>query len=323
MNQFLAIGILASSAIAGLGSVGPGGLACQTENQHLWGEAGLEGDAPGIGSFGIGLFWRVNAGPPPTATLSNPEEDSQTGCVVFVDANGNEVGRFPGTIPAGGSVDIPIPPGATDFRLEDCEEEEDDEKDSKLKIDEDELDLEEHPLQFATQGQQGKIRRQEGPRTYSFEMHTFAPTLGRRNVTYVLDVTASDLDDAREAMSMLRSEGLDGQWQPVVSAEVFFYSEAAVVNPMSGDVALTFADDDAFETLELRLNGTLLGTLDDATPVVTRNGWDGVRFLIPATAFVHDPTPGAHWRNDIEVRYRVRGSPTEFVYAGSSEYQTL
>lgn len=324
MNQFLAIGTLLSSAIAGLGSMGPGGFACAGSGELRKSTGCFEVRLPGLGGIHASVSWESSGGPPPDVLhLTNSDDEPLRGCIVFYDENGNEIGRTSGTIPAGGKVVVSVPSGSVSFSVEtDCEEEDDDEKDSKLEMDEDELDVEEHPYQLSSQGQQGKTRRQDGPRTFRFENHTIEPRSDRDNVSYVLDVTASDARAARRAVSTLREQGLAGPWPSTVQAEVLFYSEAQVASPVSGDVVLTFADDDRYESMELYLNGTLLADLDDATSVVTGNGWDGVRFVIPGTAFAYDPTPGAVWRNEIEVRYQVQGSPAEHVFLGLSEYQT-
>ncbi len=103
--------------------------------------------------------------------------------------------------------------------------------------------------------------------------------------------------------------------------EVARYSEGAF-DIAAGNLILIVADDDPFEALDLYLNGALAATLADGMPVQAANGWDAVKFVISQTAFNYDPTPGAHWRNDYEIVYRVAGDSQDSVARGSYEYES-
>ena len=108
----------------------------------------------------------------------------------------------------------------------------------------------------------------------------------------------------------------------MVEVEVIHYSEV-VLDLMTGSLVITIADDDAFRTLDLGLNGDpFYADLSDGMVVPTANGWDAVGFTIPFSDFTYDPTSGARWRNDYDIRYTVKGSHEVQQSRGYLEYES-
>ena len=144
-------------------------------------------------------------------------------------------------------------------------------------------------------------------------------------VTYSIAVTARRRQDALAIRDAILANGLTApipSIHGVMEVEVIHYSEA-VLDLMTGSLIMTIADDDAFRTLDLGLNGDpFYATLTDGMVVPTASGWDAVRFTIPFSDFEYDPTPGARWRNDYDIRYTVKGSPEVHRSTGSLEYES-
>ncbi len=302
MNLY-AMGALLGSSMIALGSLDPGGLACSTSGtSHSVGEicAALTG---------IKIKWDYSADGS-QFKLRNNGNAPMTGCIVFKDAAGNVQGGFSGTIPAGGAACLPVPAGTTMHCMEEKEDEEEQASDS--------------PAGSSQEQGRGKLRRVQQKGTWLFEEGVFDPNPLGKNVTYRITVDTLQQEHAYAIRDEVSHHGLNAvipTFNNTARLEVVHYSEGAF-DIAAGNLILVVADDDPFEALDLYLNGALVATLADGMPVQAANGWDAVKFVIPQTAFNYDPTPGALWRNDYEIVYRVEGDSQDSVARGSYEYES-
>ncbi len=303
MNLY-AMGALLGSSMIALGSLDPGGLACSSSGAFR-----SDGDIC-ISITKISLKWNYSSDGS-QFKLSNTGSRPMTGCVLFKDAAGNVQGSFSGTIPPGGAAALPVPPGTVMHCVEEKEDEEEQASDN--------------PRDSSQEQGQGKLRRVKQKGTWLFEEGVFDPDpLGGKNATYRITVDTFQQEHAYAIRDAVSHHGLNAvipTFNNTARLEVEHYSEG-VFDIASGTLTLLVADDDPFEELDLYLNGGLVATLADGMPVQAANGWDALKFVIPQTAFNYDPTPGAHWRNDYEIVYKVKGDPRDFVAHGSYEYES-
>ncbi len=302
------LGALLGSSILAIAGIGPGNLACSSTGPV---ETDTELTIKGPG-FEVGIGVRVKThGKDPNRTFEAKNESgkTKTGCVRFMDPDGNPIGS-PETfsIPAGMCVSGSLPPGATDYEISDgpCEEEESSDS--------------------ANSAGGGKIRPTGMEYEHFFQGGSLVPDpFGATEVTYALTVYTLSQRDAVRMKDAILANGLDAPLpsiRGVNRVEVHFYAESTV-DLVNGKLILTFADDRSFSSLELGLNGDpTYATIADGIPFAAANGWDAYRFVLPLADFNYDPTSGAHWRNDFEVVYENGGSTDTFHYSGFLEYES-
>jgi hypothetical protein len=304
MNIHL-VGALLSSAVLGIAGVGTKGLACTASGPV---EVGSDFDVTGPGGFKvkIGLTFKAEGKDPNRSwTATNSTKKPLSGCLRFKDSSGNYVGSPQDvSIPAGGSVQGPMPPGATEYEISDepCEDEGSDDEGSGDAV------------------VAGSGRKYE----HFFQGSPLIPDpSGKRDVTYAFTVrtfssrSAARMRDAILAHGLARPlpsiRGVDG-------VEVYFYSES-VVDLANARLHLTFADDTPFSFLDVGLNGNpTYATIASAMHSPTANGWDAYRFSLPLSDFDYDPTSGAAWSNELDVVYGNAGRPEVYEFLGLLEY---
>lgn len=283
----------------------------------------ISGDAT-QGELDIGLTWTISH-LRQTITFKNNGDERLEFCVLFLDSRGREKGRFSGAIGPDGEISTTIPPGATNLRAipdDDCEEEDDDKDDLQSGEGEDPQPRGNRALSAREPG-----RSDPGEAASSWHPSrsvTLLPDLtGEVNVDWWIAVQALRSSSAGAVVETIASQGFDAplpDLPDVRAVEVYYYCESRV-DPAAGTVELTFAEDQAFEEFAILVNGQAVASLAQSTPVTTANGWEARRFVLDQALFAYDSAPGASWRNELEIRYRVEGEETERVAQLSYEFQ--
>jgi len=302
--------------------LGAAGASCASTSVHEIG-VNISGDAT-KGELDIGLSWRIS---PVTQaiTFKNSGDERLEFCILFLDSRGREKNRFSGAVGPGGELSTTVPQGATNIRAipdDDCDEEDDDKDDLQSGEGEDPEPRGEREV--LTREATSPAAGEPGGSWHASRSTTLLPDLtGEVNVDWWIAVNALRSSSARAVAETLAEHGFEVPFPALPdlrAVEVYYYCESRV-DPVAGTIELTFAEDQTFEEFAILVNGQSVATLAQSTAVATANGWEARRFVLDQAYFAYDPAPGATWRNELEIRYRVEGEETERVAQLSYEFQ--
>ena len=243
-----------------------------------------------------------------TLTFTNTSNQPLTGCLTFKDADGNTVGTPQDVnIPPGGSTSVSAPEGATCFEISDqpCDEPEP-EKAKQVKRSGGAVLHATRPTQGAQQGAVIGIGARPRPTKYSFASAPLSIDPFDASRTFAITVHTSNKSHAEAIRDHVSAFGFDlplPNFASVSHVEVHYYLES-LVDYANMDIEFIYANDDAFASLALEVNGIPnVLTLPQGETVVTGNGWDAVKLSLPLTdrALNYDATRGAEWENAFEA----------------------
>ena len=307
------------------GELEPAPLAC-TATGSLEEGFELELDFMGI-KLGISIRWSRVTG---TYTATNTTNENKEGCLTFTDSNGDPVGDPQNvSIPAGGSITGPLPDGATGFEISDepCDDPEPEPEPTKLGSRNQALGATQRGG-VQQQVQVVGIRPKPKKTMYTYYGGPVVVDPFEDSRQYAITVFTSKKSAAEKIRDHIRDFGFSvplPNLPSVSDIEVHHFLETHV--DYGGMVIrFTFANDDAFASLAVDVNGVAnVLTLPQATTVTTANGWDAVQLALPFDdrSVNYDPTPGAQWQNawsasfttdePLEIGPTVAGGDVTFV----------
>ena len=279
-----------SSILLGNGS--PSGLACTVSGPV---STGLQVKAMGIeGSF------YYHQGAPLVMQLTNRNDETVTLCVTFKDGDGNPIGGpTQVSLPGGTGAAIPAPEGASQYDVSPgfCDEESANQAGGGADT-------------AGASGSSGSDLGGIGPvrqrSSYYFAGGPILPDFADPGVTYALTVFATGPEEAVLMRDAILDRGLTRRLpriQGVKGVDVHYYLEAEF-DLLTGNLNLTFANDDPFTLLDIGLNGDPQhASLEDTTLSGSAQGWEVRSISLPSEDFNYTPQQGAQWRNDYDIAF--------------------
>jgi hypothetical protein len=266
-------------------------ICCTSDSQPAKESKGFEKTVRNV-TVDIGLGYDVRErGGSRVATITNTTSEHVDGCIVFTNAEGTVISEQPGIIPAGGSMEVPVPDGADRVHVTDavnCG------------------DTFRGPVGWRTAAQAVPFGR------HLYQDLCLIPDFsGEPNAEHHI------FGDAKKNPAAFFQSARDlAEWgyrcdfsvQPGVT-DVDAVLTEVIVNT-GYDLELTVASNRIFGEIELWANG--LPVMDKTAayvPEVLGTGWDAWSFAVPAYTpeFNYDPTAGEPWENEVEFRFTRPG----------------
>ena len=259
--------------------------------------------------LGIRFETTIDADGNRTCTFTNTSNKPKSGCVTFLDSDGNPLGTPTNIdLPPGGSTDLPVPDGATDVEISDepCDEPEPEPDKIKQMVGSSGLFPSTTRAQAAQQSTAIGIAPKPRKTKYSFLNAPIEIDPFEDSRTFAITVHTAKRRHAEAIRNHVKEFGFDlplPKFASVSDVEVDYYLDTHV-DYTGMDIEFIYASDDAFASLALEVNGIPnVVTLPQGTPVVTGNGWDAVKLSLAFgdRSLEYDPTSGAQWQNEFEA----------------------
>jgi hypothetical protein len=249
------------------------------------------------GPFELGGRWEVDSDGTggQTLTVINRTGQTQEGCIVFTDGQGNVISIIPAKLPPGGAVTVPVPPGTKNHHVA-------------------------NGVDCST-----KAHGSVGPRAI-----VQAVPSGKRfhfGATHVVDFNNPNVDDwvwgvspdpwaFTQTVNDILDKGYeyDLQIQAGVTDVDAFLIESIVLP--GNDIQATIANNSTFTNVDLWVNGVHVLSMDDGfEPTTLGAGWDAHTFVLPAglPEFNYSPVTGDEWSNEFEFHFTRVGDPQSYT----------
>ena len=279
-------------------------LRCSSDTEPTSGGGEFKKTTGGA-TVDVGLTYDVSgSGANKKVDITNTTGEHIKGCIVFVDAAGNIVSQTAGIMPAGGTLSVPVPDGATDQYVTDEED--------------------------CGCGGGGApvgplVSASSTPRRARFRQgFCLVPTFtGEPNVEHRIHGVSANPTAFYQDAQYLVDGGYrrDSSIHPGVS-EVDAVLSEVIVHP-GFDLELTLASNIPFLYIELWINGIPVRDMTDAyVPPIVGSGWDAWSFSLPSSTpgFHYDPAAGESWSNEIEFQFVRPGDSSMYTFRRWAEY---
>jgi hypothetical protein len=296
--------------LVALFSMGLMSMRCTSETEPTSGGGEFHEDLAGT-PISMGVSYEVTGtGANKVAKITNTSNEHIKGCITFVNGEGEIISKTPGIIPAGGSMNVPVPLGATDQYVTD-------EEDCGC----DKSRLASVGSAVTALAIPRRARFSQGfclnPRFSGFSNgeHYISGIPRDPMYTAAFYQNAQSLADSRYKTDFWVDPEV--VWMDAVLTDI-------IVRP-NYDLELTIASNIPFQDLFIVVNGIPLMDMSNAyRPAVVGSGWDAWTFTLPASTpeFNYDSASGASWSNEIEFTFIRPGNSSVFHLSRRVTYTT-